>query len=127
MKLKNLAILVMIITGLILSVYFTCYSDILDHPYMIGMTIVLSIALLWSCIYLFNYARVQLKHGPKFSLRCKHDYNLVNQYEMKSEFDIVSDAARTPNTHCSITRRLITDYKCSKCGKIKRLTAKTPR
>ena len=60
-------------------------------------------------------------------LFCQHDYHLVNQYEMKSEFDIVVEAGKTPNTHNSQTRKLITDYKCSKCNKIKRLTAKTPR
>jgi len=60
-------------------------------------------------------------------LFCQHNYHLVNQYEMKSEFDIVVEAAKTPNTHNSQTRRLITDYKCSKCNNIKRLDAKTPR
>ena len=60
-------------------------------------------------------------------LFCQHDYHLVNQYEMKSEFDIVVESGKIPNTHNSQPRRLITDYKCSKCNKIKRLTAKTPR
>lgn len=65
--------------------------------------------------------------GVVARLFCQHDYHLVNQYEMKSEFDIIVEAGKTPNTHNSQTRKLITDYKCSKCNKIKRLTAKTPR
>ena len=73
----------------------------------------------------------KLGNLPIFSvvarLFCQHDYHLVNQYEMKSEFDIVVEAGKTPNTHNSQTRILITDYKCSKCNNIKRLTAKTPR
>ena len=59
-------------------------------------------------------------------LFCQHDYHLVNQFEMKSEFDIVVEAGKTPNTWNSQTRRIVTDYKCSKCNNIKRLTAKTP-
>lgn len=59
-------------------------------------------------------------------LFCKHKYELVNQFEMKSEFDIVVEAGKVPNTHNSQTRRIITDYECIKCNKIKRLTAKTP-
>lgn len=57
---------------------------------------------------------------------CKHDYHLTNQFEMKSEFDIVVEAGKTPNTHNSQTRRIVTDYKCIKCNNIKRLKTKTP-
>ena len=57
------------------------------------------------------------------SLFCKHDYNLVNQFEMKSEFDTVIEMGKIPNTWDSRTRLVVTDYKCSKCPKIKRLTA----
>lgn len=60
------------------------------------------------------------------SLFCQHGYNLINQYELESEFDIVVKAGKVPNTWNCQKRRLITDYKCSKCGKIKRLTATTP-
>lgn len=56
---------------------------------------------------------------------CQHDYILINQYELKSEFDIVVDSGKVPNTWCSRKRKLITDYKCNNCGKIKRLTATT--
>jgi|TARA_R110002073_G_scaffold23645_7_gene80517 hypothetical protein len=80
-----------------------------------------------------NTEKERTKNGnlPIFSvvarLFCQHDYHLINQYEMKSEFDIVVESGKTPNTHNSQTRVLITDYKCSKCNNIKRLTAKTPR
>jgi hypothetical protein len=67
-----------------------------------------------------------LIHSVISRLFCTHDYNLVNQYELESEFDIVVKAGKVPNTWNCQKRRLITDYKCSKCGKIKRLTATTP-
>lgn len=60
-------------------------------------------------------------------LFCQHDYHLINQQVMQSQFDIVVAAGKIPNTFNSQTRRLITDYKCIKCDSIKRLTAKTPR
>ena len=58
-------------------------------------------------------------------LFCSHDYHLINQFEIKSEFDIVNDSGRTPNTHCSLIRKYIWDYKCSKCNKLKRLSTTT--
>jgi hypothetical protein len=54
-------------------------------------------------------------------LFCSHDYHLVNQFEIKSEYDIVEDSGRTPNSYCSLKRKYIWDYKCSKCQKMKRL------
>lgn len=36
-----------------------------------------------------------------------------------TEFDIVAKAGKVPNTWNCQKRSLITDYKCSKCGKIK--------
>lgn len=78
--------------------------------------------------------RLGLEKKPKLNLYgavarlfCNHDYNLINQYAMDSEFDIVVKAGKRPNTRNSQTRKLITDYKCSKCNSIKRLTAKTPK
>lgn len=52
---------------------------------------------------------------------CTHDYHEINHFEIKSEFDIIDDAGFSPNTHCSRKRKYITDYKCSKCNKLKRL------
>jgi hypothetical protein len=59
-------------------------------------------------------------------LFCSHDYHLVDKFEIKSEFDIVHDSGRTPNSLCSLTRKYIWDYKCSKCNNIKRFTNSTP-
>lgn len=59
-------------------------------------------------------------------LFCLHDYQLVNQFEMKSEFDIIVEAGKVPTSVHSITRMVVTDYKCTKCSNIKRLIAKTP-
>lgn len=43
-----------------------------------------------------------------------------------SEFDIVVANGKIPNTWCNKKRKVVTDYKCSKCGKIKRLQITTP-
>lgn len=56
---------------------------------------------------------------------CSHDYHLVNQFVIKSNFDIVNDSGRTPNSHCSLKRTYIYDYKCSRCEKMKRLINKS--
>ena len=61
------------------------------------------------------------------SLFCRHNYELVHQFEMMSEFDIVVANGKVPNTWNSQKRRIVTDYKCKKCNNIKRLQAVTPR
>ena len=61
------------------------------------------------------------------SLFCRHNYELVNQFEMMSEFDIVVANGKVPNTWNSQKRRIVTDYKCKKCNNIKRLQAVTLR
>jgi ribosomal protein L44E len=50
----------------------------------------------------------------------KHEWKLVNQFETKSEFEIVSESRRTPNSHNSMIKKYITDYTCTNCGKLKR-------
>ena len=64
------------------------------------------------------------KFGIINRLFCQHDFYLVNQFEMKSEFDLVVEAGKIPNTWNSQTRKHVTDYKCSICNKIKRLIVK---
>lgn len=58
-------------------------------------------------------------------LFCDHDYHLINQFQMKSEFDIIVENGHIPKTYNGITRKVISDYKCSKCNKIKRLKVRT--
>jgi len=53
-------------------------------------------------------------------LFCVHNYQLINQFEIKSEFDIVVENGKIPNTWNRINRKVITDYKCSECNKLKR-------
>ena len=60
-------------------------------------------------------------------LFCSHNYQLINQFEMKSEFDIVVENGKVPNTWNSRTRKTVTDYKCSECNKLKRLTVNTQK
>ncbi len=57
---------------------------------------------------------------------CRHNYGLVDRFEMMSEFDIVVANGKVPNTWNSQKRMVVTDYKCNKCSKIKRLQAVTP-
>lgn len=61
------------------------------------------------------------------SLFCRHNYELINQFEIMSEFDSVVANGKVPNTWNSQKRRIVTDYKCKKCNNIKRLQAVTPR
>ena len=60
-------------------------------------------------------------------LFCSHNYQLINQFEMKSEFDIVVENGLIPNTYNSLKRKFITDYKCSKCNKLKRFVEITAK
>ncbi len=50
----------------------------------------------------------------KALLFCQHNYELVNQFEMLSEFDILVANSKIPNTWNSQKRRVVTDYKCNK-------------
>ena len=58
-------------------------------------------------------------------LKCSHDYEIINQFEMDSEFDSVRKAGYKPNSYHSLKRKHVTDFKCSLCGKSKRLTEVT--
>ena len=60
-------------------------------------------------------------------LFCSHDYYLTNQFEIKSEYDIVVESGKVPHTLLSLKRKYIWDYKCSKCQKTKRLENITAR
>jgi len=61
------------------------------------------------------------------SLFCRHNYELVNKFEMISEFDIIVANGKVPNTWNSKKRKIVTEYKCKHCNNIKRLQAVTPR
>ena len=52
-------------------------------------------------------------------LICGHDYELVHEKETYSEFEQVYNVGRTPNTHCSLSKKYIQTFKCSKCGRVK--------
>ena len=60
-------------------------------------------------------------------LFCSHDYHLINQFEIKSEYDIVVESGKVPHYLLSLKRKYIWDYKCSKCQKTKRLETITAR
>jgi len=77
--------------------------------------------------YLIEKLKALRQLFVRSSLFCQHNYELVNQFEMMSEFDIVVANGKVPNTWNSQKRRIVTDYKCKKCNKIKRIQAVTPR
>ena len=60
-------------------------------------------------------------------LFCSHDYYLTNQFEIKSEYDIVVESGKVPHSLLSLKRKYIWDYKCSKCQKTKRIENITTR
>lgn len=58
------------------------------------------------------------------NLFCNHNFHLVNQHQTESEFEMVKRLGYVPTTWSSKKRLLITDYKCSNCGKLKRFKEK---
>lgn len=60
-------------------------------------------------------------------LFCSHDYHLINQFTIPSQYDAVVESGWTPNSFSSLTRKYVSDYKCSNCNSFKRLEAKTSR
>jgi hypothetical protein len=56
---------------------------------------------------------------------CPHNYHLINQFTIDSQFDIVISQGKTPTTWDSTRRVIVSDYKCSYCDKTKRLKVKT--
>jgi len=56
----------------------------------------------------------------KLKFFCNHDFKLINQFEMKSEVDIIVENGKIPNTWNSLKKSVVTDFKCMKCNKLKR-------
>lgn len=49
---------------------------------------------------------------------CNHDYSKTNQYTTASEVEMLKKIGCTPNTHCSTKRKIVFEYKCTKCKKL---------
>lgn len=56
---------------------------------------------------------------------CVHSYELKNEFTVKSEYDIIVNSGYKPNSACNTKRKYVSDYTCTKCGKLKRLVIKT--
>lgn len=56
---------------------------------------------------------------------CNHDYEKINEFVTKSEFEQIKDRGLIPTTHSSNSKKYITDFKCKKCLKLKRLVVKS--
>lgn len=56
---------------------------------------------------------------------CAHNYEKFNEFVIPSEYDMVLQSGKTPNSFNSLTRKYVTDFKCVICGKIKRKVEKT--
>lgn len=52
-------------------------------------------------------------------LFCSHNYDIIKEYDFKSNFEIIREAGLNPTTHDSLKRKKIIITKCSKCNKIK--------
>ena len=52
-------------------------------------------------------------------LFCSHDYNIIKELNISSEFDIVCENNRRPTTWNSRKRKHILVFKCTKCKKLK--------
>lgn len=56
---------------------------------------------------------------------CQHNFIIINQLDLMSEFDIVVMRSKVPNTWNSKKRKTVTDFECNKCKKIKRKITET--
>ena len=59
------------------------------------------------------------------SLFCKHKWEKVNEIKFESEFQQIRNANYKPDYYHSLTQKVVTDYMCSTCGKLKRFTTKS--
>jgi len=53
---------------------------------------------------------------------CKHQWELINQFTVSSQLEIMVSCGKPPDTWqpSSCVRTHVTDYTCTKCGKLKR-------
>lgn len=56
---------------------------------------------------------------------CRHYYEKINKFIIPSMADMLHAVNKAPNTTTCFTRKYVTDYRCIKCGKIKRFVEKT--
>jgi len=56
---------------------------------------------------------------------CSHYYEKINKFIIPSMADMLHNVGKAPNTTTCFTRKYVTDYRCIKCGKIKRFIEKT--
>lgn len=54
-------------------------------------------------------------------LFCGHDYQLINQFTIPSQIDVVREKGYRPTTWDNSRRKVISDFKCIICRKNKRL------
>jgi hypothetical protein len=117
---------------LIIIGYIILILDAIDMIFLRNYQVGMFLSAIAVCIFFTSFFFPLEEVSPKINrlighLICKHNYELLNQFEMKSEFDIVQEHGKVPNTHNSQTRKVVTDYKCTKCQKIKRFVEKTSR
>ena len=56
---------------------------------------------------------------------CAHDDEILNDFIIPSEFETILQNGKTPTTHSGLKRKYVTDFKCKKCGRVKRITETT--
>lgn len=57
-------------------------------------------------------------------LFCNHQWNEIKHFIIPSQFDIVIESKKIPQSWVSFKRTYVTDYSCAKCGKLKRFINK---
>jgi len=56
---------------------------------------------------------------------CKHDYEIINQFETKSIFEQFEKRfTNIEGNYLIFRKKYITDFKCKKCKKLKRFVIK---
>lgn len=58
-------------------------------------------------------------------LFCNHNWKELQHFEIPSEAENVRSMGYKPNTHMGLKVTYVTDYTCTKCGKLKRKVIKT--
>ncbi len=51
----------------------------------------------------------------------KHIWDKLDRVILPSQAEILHSMGYTPNTHTNCRQKLVTDYQCTECGKLRRL------
>ena len=52
---------------------------------------------------------------------CKHDFVILESYEMESQAEQLHEMGLRPNTYTNFIKKHVTILKCTKCSRIKKI------